>query len=57
MTRSRRDSNQLLADSIGDLYKRVEQCIKNSNDARQAVEDVFEAFKPLRELEDKYRGK
>jgi len=54
--RQRRNSDQLLTDTIGELYKRIQERISEVKDKEQALEDVFDSLRPLRELEQEYRG-
>ena len=54
--RIRRSDDQLLADTITQLYDRIAQRIVKVKDERIALDEIFEALHPLRSLEDSYRG-
>lgn len=55
--RTRRSEDQLLTDTITSLYGKIQNKIEKIEDERTVVEEIFDALKPLRELEDLYRGK
>ena len=53
----RRSNEEMLADSIVDLYARIEAKVKSMRDTQKELEELFDALRPLRELEEQYRGK
>lgn len=54
--RTRRNDDQMLTDTITQLYVKINSKIINIADEKAVVEEIFDALKPLRELEDQYRG-
>lgn len=54
--RTRRSDEVILADTITALYVTISNRIKKIDEDKAIVEEVFDALKPLRELEDIYRG-
>jgi hypothetical protein len=54
--RTRRNDDQILTDTITQLYTKINTKIVNITDEQAVVEEIFDALKPLRELEDLYRG-
>lgn len=52
----RRDSDEMLANAIAELYERIDAKVKSMEDAKQELDDLFAALKPLQELERLYRG-
>ncbi len=54
--RKRRSEDQLLTDTITALYAKIQNRLLKIEDERAVVEEVFDALKPLRELEDQYRN-
>lgn len=54
--RTRRNDDQMLTDTITQLYVKINSKITNIADEKAVVEEIFDALKPLRELEDQYRG-
>ena len=55
--RTRRSEDQLLTDTITQLYEKIQAKITKIEDEKAVVEEVFDALRPLRELEDMYRNK
>ncbi len=53
--RTRRSEDQLLTDTIIALYEKIQKKITQIEDEKAVVEEVFDALRPLRELEDMYR--
>ncbi len=54
--RTRRNDDQMLTDAITGLYGKIHTKITKIEDEKAVVEEIFDALKPLRELEDLYRG-
>ncbi len=53
----RRNNDQMLAETITQLYERLSAKIKSMEDIRVELDEVFEALAPLRQLEEEFRGK
>jgi len=54
--RSRRNDGQILSDLIVQLYQKIGDQVTSLKEQKASVEDIFDALKPLRELEDSYRN-
>lgn len=55
--RSRRNNDQMLADALAELYKRIQIKVQAMDDHKAELEEIFEALAPLKSLEDEFRGK
>ena len=52
--RTRRNSDQLLTDTITELYTKIQAKITKIHEDKMDVDAIFLALRPLREIEDEY---
>ena len=53
--KTRRSEDQMLADSVVNLFDKLNAKLKKIEDERAAIDEIFNILKPLRELEAKFR--
>ncbi len=54
--RVRKSADQLLEEAITQLYVQIENKVTKIQVDREVLDELFELLRPLRELEDEYRG-
>lgn len=55
--RIRKSESQLLEEAVVRLYERIEEKIKTLKTTQEDLDEIFQVLRPLRALEDEYRGK